>query len=149
MQLDDPEITARSFLKKHNLTIPITLKKVADILGSKIEYTDINTDSATLYKGDYKDLIIVSSNQSQVEQRLNIANLIAHTLLNHQGQIFISNMSDKSNKSLEEEQAIICANELLIPTLALKEEARRCNYNLNKLAKLFKVTKQAILNKLE
>ncbi|GAB6138011.1 ImmA/IrrE family metallo-endopeptidase [Halanaerobaculum tunisiense] len=149
MKLKQAELKARNFLNQYNFEIPINLNRAAKLLKVKIKLADINTESATLYKGRHKNLIIISQHQSKAQQRFNIAHELAHLLLNHTGKVFTSYEAEEKTKPLREKQADICASELLIPTLALKKKVHRCKYDLDKLAKSFKVTRQAMATKLD
>ncbi|AGB42059.1 putative Zn peptidase [Halobacteroides halobius DSM 5150] len=147
MKFKESELKANNFLQANNLTIPTNLNKAADILGVEIKYSDIDSNSAILYQGEYKDLIITSSQHPTGQQRFNIAHELAHLLLNHKYKT--SCITNESNHPYKEYQADICASELLIPTSILHKEAQKCNYDLDKLAKLFKVTNQDLRTKLK
>ncbi|MCK8817177.1 ImmA/IrrE family metallo-endopeptidase [Natroniella sulfidigena] len=141
------ESQARNFLKKHNLTVPVKLNKATNILNIEIKEVSYPVNSAILYKGHSKNLIVIGKQQSLGQKRFNIAYGIAHVLPQHQEEFFTSNL--KKNKPLKEKEADVFASELLIPTPVLKQKAAKFNYNINKLAEFFKVTRQAILTKLK
>ncbi|GAB6099228.1 hypothetical protein JCM16358_11070 [Halanaerocella petrolearia] len=138
MKLKDGQKVAKNFLDEYNLTSPIKIKKVTDILNIKLAYLELdsNKTSVGLLDGKFKNLIVLDPELPIKKKRFLICHKVGHILLEDQEQV-------------PEKIINAFARELLMPSAQITKQVVKCDYNLDKLSEFFKVPKSEIITKLK
>ncbi|WP_408956192.1 ImmA/IrrE family metallo-endopeptidase [Natroniella sp. ANB-PHB2] len=143
------ERDARKYLDFNELSPPVNLDYIVNKEGITLIQRPMQKKSAMLIKSGPHKLLCVNSRQSLGQKRFNVAHELAHHLLAHKGDVFISKINGEPRmKSEQDRQADIFASELLIPTTTLKRKIYNYDLSLRELARFFKVTGQALETKL-
>ncbi|WP_018249757.1 ImmA/IrrE family metallo-endopeptidase [Orenia marismortui] len=143
------ELKARQYLTANNLNCPVDLNHIIKQRQITLVDRKLTEDEAMFIRTDKEKIMIIDKRQSPGQLRFNVAHEIAHDILDVGNTIFTNpSPAFSKEKSPEDIAADIFASELLIPTPVLKRESYRCKYDLDKLVKFFKVTRQAMITKL-
>ena len=143
------ELKARQFITSNNLSCPVDLNKIAEQRNIIIVDRELKNGQAMYIPDPNQKIIIVDKkNQSPGQIRFNTGHELSHDINEHKNSIF-TNPTAKipGNKSPEDRQADVFASELLIPTPILKREFIKKQGDIDKLAKYFKVTTEAVRTK--
>jgi len=148
---------ATKLLAQVNLNSPpIELKTILEHLNiNLLEYDFPKNISAILLKDEDMLVVGVNKNDPPNRQRFSIAHEIGHYILRHYNDVFIDtseiatgrfDYSDNSNKA-QEQEANHFASELLLPSSLIQKDFKRFK-NVDELARIYKVSKEALWIKL-
>jgi len=137
--------------------LPINLEQILTNLGiNLLPYSFPDNISAVLLKEGHMIVVGVNENHHPNRRRFSIAHEIGHYTLGHYKDIFVDSAAiaegkfdvhDNSHKKVQEQEANHFASELLIPSAMLKKDFSEIR-DADKLAKLYKVSKDALWIKL-
>ncbi len=147
---------AWSIIKKYNLEIPIDLDYLLKELDVDLERTQLpeRVDGASLPVKFAKGLIVVNEGRGFTRERFTIAHELGHILrhfprMEQEGGLFFSDKKNPVLASLYEREADVFATELLMPRQEVINAFRKYSENIQELANMFLVSKQAMKIRLE
>ncbi len=138
-----------TYLRENHKKPPIKLSKIAvylglDIYGSREFGKNI---SGKIYIKNGKYRIVVNLEKEKVRQRFTVAHEIAHFIL-HKEQIGDGLIEDELYRSElsneQEKEANELAADIIMPMPILMTEARKYNFDISELARLFQVSEIAM-----
>ncbi len=147
---------AWSIIKKYNLEIPIDLDYLLKELNVDLERTHLpaRVDGASLPVKLARGLIVVNEGRSLVRERFTIAHELGHILrhfprMEQEGGLFFLEKKNSVSASLYEREADVFAAELLMPRQEAINAFHSYTKNIQELADMFLVSKQAMKIRLE
>ncbi len=144
---------ARYVLKKYNIKeVPTNLQIICEGLGLEyVELDDPNELDGALLEMNGIQVAMLNRAKSFIRGRFTLAHELAHIFLEHGKRDFydaevareLGEDIPENKKPAKEQEADAFASELLIPTEQLKKYQNELK-NLEKVADIFKVSKQAM-----
>lgn len=138
------EVAKKALNSIENTTVPVQIKEIAEKLGLKIVEFDFQNSISGVLKKD-RGIIGVNKKHHNVRKRFTIAHELGHFLLGHEigkDDSIIDGDFDKPTD--REREANIFASQILMPEEILKDEVKKHQINLKKLAEIFEVSEQAM-----
>ena len=136
---------ARKLLKEYSvIALPVPVEKIAEANGFIVKELDFD-DSISGRLIREKKAIGINKNHALVRRRFSMAHELGHYFLEHPDES--SYFDYKEQRKIYDSEANEFAAELLMPLNLLKEEYSR-NRDLDALAKIFLVSKEALTIKM-
>jgi len=136
---------------------PININQILTNLGIKLlPYHFPEKISAVLLKEGHMIVVGVNESHHPNRQRFSIAHEIGHYMLGHYRDIYVDDaaisegqfdVSENEHSKVQEQEANHFASELLMPSAMLKQDFQKIS-NIDEIAKLYKVSKDALWIKL-
>ena len=126
-------------------TYPVPVEKVAEKMGLEVVEFPFHDNISGLLKKE-EGIIGVNKNQHPVRRRFTIAHELGHFLLGHG----MENPQDEivdghfAKSDLREREANVFASALLMPSAWVIEAVKKEGLDIEKLAPMFEVSKQAL-----
>ena len=142
------ELRAMQALEKYGCTTPpVPIEKIAEVFELDVIPFPFHDRISGLLKKE-ESIIAVNKTHNPLRQRFTIAHELGHFLLGHEmgGEKYQEEMIDDSfDKPVSSErEANMFASAILMPREWIQSEVKKQGMNIEPLAKIFGVSKQAI-----
>jgi len=144
MQTDERAAASDLARQSRALTAPIDLHRIADHCRLRITRWETcpGKIAGLLYRGTFRDEIVVNGRHSLFRRRFTIAHEIGHWYLRHEGALFLL-AGERNCRDDQERSSSVFAAELLMPGPLLRAEIPLA-HDLRTLCRRFQVSEVAL-----